>query len=449
MSAFTGPGLLRECLDRLEWAPERLAREINKTAGKQVVSPKAPYHWLQGGTPRGALPELAALTLSRALGEHVTAWQLWPGSRTQAPAISAHSGLSLPWTADGACRCADLISRPTASILLPVPGAMTVAPVVDWFTAPALTPPSRDNGGNVVTSEMVTVLADRVRQLRHLDDAQGGPMLLDWVKQDMRWAASLASSASYGQETGAALFRVLAELAQLGGWISTDLGQQALGQRFLQAALRFAHAAGDTELATAIVSCLSYLALWMDSPADAVRLIRMARQRAAGHASPVAMALLASREARARASSGSGSECAQALDDAASLLDAQATSPVPPPPWAYWITEAVLVADSGRSWLEAGQPARAIPLLQYGLRLFGDSQPRNRLLHGVSLAQAMLLTGQTDGAVQAAGHALALAAGRDSDRVRSRLAELRTALVASGGRGAIDAAGRISDRIHA
>jgi hypothetical protein len=73
VSEFTGPGLLGECLARLEWVPERLAREINRTAGRQVVSAKAPYHWLNGGTPRGALPELAALTLSRALGEHVTA----------------------------------------------------------------------------------------------------------------------------------------------------------------------------------------------------------------------------------------------------------------------------------------------------------------------------------------------------------------------------------------
>jgi hypothetical protein len=61
----------------------------------------------------------------------------------------------------------------------------------------------------------------------------------------------------------------------------------------------------------------------------------------------------------------------------------------------------------------------------------------------------MLLTGQADGAVQATERALGLAAGRDSDRVRSRLTELRTALAASGGRGAIDVAGRISDRIHA
>ncbi|WP_250280658.1 MULTISPECIES: tetratricopeptide repeat protein [unclassified Frankia] len=102
------------------------------------------------------------------------------------------------------------------------------------------------------------------------------------------------------------------------------------------------------------------------------------------------------------------------------------------------------VADAGRSWLEAGRPEQAIPLLDDGLRLFGHSQPRNRLLHGVSLAQAMLLTRQPDGAVQATDQALALTAGQDSGRVRTRLAELRTALAASTASQAIEAADRVA-----
>lgn len=448
MNEPTGPGLLGECLARLEWAPERLAREINRTAGKQVVSAKAPYHWLNGGTPRGALPELAALTFSRALGEHVTAWQLWPSARSHAVAISAHSGLTLPWTSEGAVRCAALVSKPTASTLLPVSGALAVAPVVDWFTAPSAPQPSRA-GKEEIGGEIVRVLAERVQQLRRLDDVQGGPMLLDWVKQDLRWAAGLACTAAYDQETGAALFGVLAELAQLAGWVATDLGQRALGQRYLLAGLRFAHVSGKTELAAAIVSCLSYLALWMDSPADAVRLIRMARQRSAGQASAVTAALLASREARAHASSGASAECSQALDEAASLPSGQSAAPFPTPSWAYWVTEAVLVADAGRSWLEAGLPEHAIPLLEDGLRLFGDSQPRNRLLHSVSLAQAMLATRQVDGAVEAADQALTLAGGQDSDRVRSRLGELRGALASSKASQAITTADMIADLIHA
>jgi hypothetical protein len=61
----------------------------------------------------------------------------------------------------------------------------------------------------------------------------------------------------------------------------------------------------------------------------------------------------------------------------------------------------------------------------------------------------MLLTRQVDGAVQAINQALTLAASQDSDRVRSRLGELRGALTASKGSQAIAAAGRIADLIHA
>jgi hypothetical protein len=89
------------------------------------------------------------------------------------------------------------------------------------------------------------------------------------------------------------------------------------------------------------------------------------------------------------------------------------------------------------------------PAGPHGLHLFGISQPRNRLLHGVSLAQAMLLTSQVDGAIQATDQALTLTASQDSDRVRSRLGELRGALTASKGNQAIAAAERIADLMHA
>ena len=66
-----------------------------------------------------------------------------------------------------------------------------------------------------------------------------------------------------------------------------------------------------------------------------------------------------------------------------------------------------------------------------------------------SLAQSMLLTRQVDGAVQATDLALTLTGGQDSERVRSRLGELRGALAASKGSQAISAADRIADLIHA
>lgn len=449
MNQTCGPALLRECLDRLGWNPERLAREINKTARHHEVSPKTPYHWLNGAAPRGVIPEVTALTLSLALGEHIDPARLWPALRPDRLAVSAHAGLDQAWTADGALQSAQVISRPTGQLLLPVPGRLAVVPVVDWFTAPVTAPPA-SSAGEPVSERVLAVLTERVGQLRHLDDAQSGPMLLDWIMQDLRWAAGLACTGSYDPSAGIILFRILAELSQLAGWVATDLARRALGQRLLLAALHFAHAAGDTELAAAIVSCLSYLALWMNAPGDAIRLIRMARQRAAGQASAVTRALLASREARAHAACGNTGACAQAIDQAASLYQNQAGSPVPAPPWTYWISEAVLVGDAGRAWLEAGFPAQAEPLLTAGLALFAGTQPRNRLLHGISLAQCRLSAGELDGAVSAADSALELIAGPgDSARARSRLTELRAGLAAAGSVQATRAASRITDLISA
>lgn len=446
MSDVTGPALLRECLTRLDWAPERFAREICRTAGSRVLSEKNPYHWLHGQVPRPAVRELAALTLSRALGQHVSVPDLWPGVRERRVPLAADAGLDLPWTPAGARRCAELVSRPAGPRLLPVAGAAVIAPVTEWFTAsPAASP--EHASGEEIGPEVVAVLADRVRQLRRLDDTRAGPLLLDWIRQDLHWAAGLACDCSYGPSTGAALFSVLAEISQLAGWVSTDLGQHAAGQRYLLAALRFAAAGGDAELAAAVVSCLSYLALWRRAPGDALPMIRMARQ-AARDASPVTAALLASREARACAASGSVSDCARCIDEASALYESRPAAVTSVPSWAYWVTGAVLVADSGRSWLEAGQPARAIPLLEKGLSLFGTSQPRNRLLHEVSRAQAMLLVRDVDGAVEATGQALRLAPGQDSGRVRARLSDLRSKLARCTGSEARSAAGQITDLVR-
>ena len=439
-----GPELLRASLDRLDWSPERLAREINRIAGPDSVSAKAPYGWIKGSVPRGRLPQLAALALSRALGEHITASQLWPASRAGGIAVTAHYGLDLPWNTAGAYRCAHMVTEPTIPTLLPVTGAIAVTPVMDWLTAPASDLPQRSDG-EPISPEVLTILTERIAQLRRLDDLQSGSLLLDWITGDLRWVAKLACTGSYDAVTGAWLYRILGELAQLGGWVATDVGQRALGQRLLLAALHFAHTAGDRDLAANIVSCLSYLALWMGVPDDAVRLIRMARQGVGAEASSVVIALLASREARAHAVRGDAAACAVSIDAAAAAF-AEPTEATPP--WAYWVTEAVLAADAGRAWLEAGVPHRAEPLLERGLELFGDEQPRNRLLHGISLAHARLAMHDVSGGVDAAEAALELLSTFDSARARSRLSELHTTLVSTGATETDRIVQRISDLVH-
>ncbi|MCZ0995622.1 hypothetical protein O1L44_24655 [Streptomyces noursei] len=83
------------------------------------------------------------------------------------------------------------------------------------------------------------------------------------------------------------------------------------------------------------------------------------------------------------------------------------------------------MGDAGRARLEIGRPGEAALDLARGLELFDDSQPRNRLLHQTSLAEARLSLGELDGAAQAAEAALDLAVQVPSARGQARLTDLR------------------------
>ncbi|WP_229851840.1 hypothetical protein [Streptomyces albospinus] len=303
---------------------------------------------------------------------------------------------------------------------------------MDWLLNTD-TPPPGQRRGEGIDAVVLSLISERINQFRLLDDDRGGSMLRDWAAQDLRWAMTLVDTCSYDQETGILLHRLVAELAQIVGWVAADLGDEAHGRHYLLHALRSARLAGDRALAAHIISCLSYLAMWHGRGEEALRLIQIARKGTDGQAPSPGQALLASRQARAHASLGDLEGCTRALEETAAIQeamgDAQGTAePLGHEPWAYWVTPAVLVGDAGRAWLEVGRPGRAAFDLARGLELFDGSQPRNRLLHQTSLAEARLLLGEVDGAAQAAGAALDLAGQVASARGRTRLAGLRRQL---------------------
>lgn len=71
------PGLA-DFLSRLNWSPERLAREVNRVCGEGAVSAKAPYHWLRGSYPRRGIPETVVRVLSQHLRETIEIDAIWP-----------------------------------------------------------------------------------------------------------------------------------------------------------------------------------------------------------------------------------------------------------------------------------------------------------------------------------------------------------------------------------
>lgn len=77
---MAGEAGLADYLDRLNWSPERLAREVNRLCGEGTVSAKAPYHWVRGTYPRRGIPEVVARVLSSHLKETVEIASIWPKS---------------------------------------------------------------------------------------------------------------------------------------------------------------------------------------------------------------------------------------------------------------------------------------------------------------------------------------------------------------------------------
>jgi hypothetical protein len=121
-----------------------------------------------------------------------------------------------------------------------VTGSALISPAVDWMVAADTTFRGRQSGEQI-TPATVGVLSDRVGQLRRLDDEQGGTLVLDWVTRDLACAAGLLHNGSYDLPTGVRLHQVVAELAQLAGWMATDLEQHARAQHYLLLGLRAAH----------------------------------------------------------------------------------------------------------------------------------------------------------------------------------------------------------------
>ncbi|MGW8743704.1 hypothetical protein [Streptomyces sp. NPDC055794] len=399
--------LLVTCLARLEWSPERLAREINKRYGNGTISNKAPYNWLRGSLPRRHLPHLVAEILTDQLDEPVTLQALWPQHFDDEPG-GRHGAAADP----------SALTPPDVP-----PSAMgPVNAAVDWLVDNGPTSLSR-SAGPEVPPVAIRMLTTRIEELRNVDDICGTRLAMDWALQELQLARRLAAEHAYDNDTGLRLHRIIAELAQISGWLACDLGLRERSRSYFLHALATARTAQDRPLAAYVISCMSYCATWDTRQEEGLRLIRIAHKGSAREHFGIGHALLATREARAWARLGDEVGCRRALDQAADLNES--ADPRADVPWLSWVTPAVMVADAGRSWLDLGYYSKAEECLVRGIELFGEGQPRNRMLHWASLADARLCRREVDGAAEAAHQALSLAEGMMSQRAHIRLATVR------------------------
>lgn len=171
-----------------------------------------------------------------------------------------------------------------------------------WATSvpPTSSPP--EDADDAATA----VIADRVRQLRLLDDVSAGPHILDWALHDLGWARAVLSRYPAAGDVAirGQLSSAIGQLAQLAGWVACDAGRHGQAERLWMLGFGAAQEGRDVRLDATIVSCLSYQALWIGEPGRALDLAVVARQGAAGWSGGAFQALLATRQARAHAGVG-------------------------------------------------------------------------------------------------------------------------------------------------
>ncbi|HWR46412.1 MAG TPA: hypothetical protein VN327_02160, partial [Pseudonocardiaceae bacterium] len=226
MTDSTSTGTLAVVLTELGWKPAVLARRLNSFAAlhgrSERLHAKTPYKWLRGDRPRSPWPALAAALLTDELGHPITPVDLgWDGD---IEAVSAISGLVLPWTVAGSLRAVRVVTDAGSMerrILLTLLGAAACAPAHEWLIARPDAGVARSSGLPLPVG-VVDDLDDIAGRLRRMDDQLGSGTLLHLVRAHLRHVLGLLDQRRYPDSVGRRLHATAGELMRLAGWLSFD-----------------------------------------------------------------------------------------------------------------------------------------------------------------------------------------------------------------------------------
>jgi tetratricopeptide (TPR) repeat protein len=293
-----------------------------------------------------------------------------------------------------------------------------------WLVADPAAAGQIANGRRLGESS-VAHIEERVRQLRHADDIDGGGQLLTETSTSLDLVVRLLKDRTYSDVHGARLHAAAADIARMHAWAAFDVHEQCADATF-QAALRSAQAAGDTALGAHILAFWSIAANNTGRPQDAEAMTDAALSAARGRTTPRAEAMLLSRRARARAHQNSPAALAD-LDHAAELLHAAHPSGGDPE-WVYWFDRSELLGAIASTYLDLGQPARADDTFVEAAGLFPADRTRTQSLFLARRADAQWRQDDPERACDTAHRALDLAEETSSHRAAGSLRELAASM---------------------
>lgn len=426
-----GNARLRSLLRQADLSPETLARRLNALASElglnRRITEKTPYKWLRGSVPREPWPAVVVHLLSGCLGTPVSLEDLGWSSRAGMVLPPADSGLTLPWTTQGASTALSAAVNVEHLTFFPVTGTSLTAPALGWLTAAPPGGPANVEG-EAAGGVLVAAFEDVIASLRHLDDRHGSGIVLPLAQVQLRSLADILADRGRAALAGPGLQAAAAGLLGLAGWLSFDHGRPGQAQRYWIAGLRAAHAAGDRPAGACILRYMSVQAGAAGQHQEAITLAQAARRGVGQDITPRAAAILAFGSALACARARDHTATQAALDDARREL-ARAGPAAAEPGWASWLDDATAAAQTGTARLYLQDWEQARRHLATALRGLDPALSRERAVIHARLGLACAGQGHPDAASQhGTAAARILAHGTSSARCTAYLRDLEQAL---------------------
>lgn len=292
-----------------------------------------------------------------------------------------------------------------------------------WVSNPVLTPaPGRIGMTDVRQVEAAT------RALRSLDYQYGGGFCRDAVVAQLSWGQQMLNS-SGTDVVKQRLHVALADLHNLAGWTSFDVGLIDSARNHFGRALELAKAGESDELVANILYRMGRVYLHKEAPDDALKMFQLGQIAAQQSGSELAVAVICANQAWAYAMMGHEDQTMKLIgrtrDEFARANHGEAAD------WVKFFNEDDVYSMIGTvhtvlaQKVDSRHTKYAIPALTRAIDSYGDEVARNKAFNLSSLATNHLLDGDIDHGSKVGVQAVDLAQHLKSKRVRDRLEPLR------------------------
>ncbi len=246
-------------------------------------------------------------------------------------------------------------------------------------------------------------LREGLKSLFQLDNAYGGGDVRSLAVRHLRRVRRIINTRTYPDTIGRQLNLLAGEAAEHCGWLAFDADDQDGARRYWGESLATATVLRDPNLEVLVFSSMSLQACHEGRPRESLQLARAAQERALRLGSPTLRSIIAAREARALALLNDGRHAGKRLTEAVHLVERSNTSR-PAPEWAAFHGHAELDYAQGMLYIGLGHHGASVQFLRAALAHQDRTYGRNRALYRLTLAKALVESGDVDeGAAQAVG----------------------------------------------